>query len=96
VSLNVAPGSIGEPGPLQYILSTHSLEHLDVTSREHCPVEAVTAEGDGPNLTGRHQPAEVRRRDKARVPIALRAWRAVDDALWWGRARLASLAQRSM
>jgi hypothetical protein len=37
VSLNVAPGGIGEPGPLQYVLSTHTLEHLDVTSREHCP-----------------------------------------------------------
>src|SRR5438128_240080 len=26
VSLNVAPGGIGEPGPLQYVLSTHTLE----------------------------------------------------------------------
>ena len=46
VSLNVAPGGIGEPGPLQYVLSTHTLEHLDMTSREHCLVEAITAEGD--------------------------------------------------
>jgi hypothetical protein len=26
VSLNVAPGGLGEPGPLQYLLSTHTLE----------------------------------------------------------------------
>ncbi len=26
VSLNIAPGGIGEPGPLQYLLSTHTLE----------------------------------------------------------------------
>jgi hypothetical protein len=97
VSLNVAPGGIGEPGPLQYVLSTHTLEHLDVTSREHCPVEAVIAEGDrGPNLTGHHQAAEERRRDRAEVPIALRLGRALDDALWWGRARLATLARRSI
>jgi hypothetical protein len=64
VSLNVAPGGIGEPGPLQYILSTHTLERLDVTSREHCPVEAVIAEGDrAPNLTGRHEAADERRRE---------------------------------
>lgn len=97
VSLNLVPGGIGEPGPLQYILSTHTLEHLDVASIEHCPVEAVTAEGDrGQNMTGRHQAAEERRSGRARIPIALRAARALDDALWWGRARLASLARRSM
>ncbi len=97
VSLNVAPGGIGEPGPLQYVLSTHALEHLDVTSRKHCPVEAVTAHGDrGPNLTGRHRAAEDRRRGRARIPVVLRAGRALDDALWWGRAHLASFAHRSM
>lgn len=97
VSLNVAPGGIGEPGPLQYVLSTHTLEHLNVTSREHCPVEAVTGAGDrGPNLTGPHQAAEERRRGRAQVPIALRAGRALNDALWWAGRGLASLARRSM
>jgi molybdopterin-synthase adenylyltransferase len=33
VSLNIAPGGLGEPGPLQYILSTHSLHHLNVMTR---------------------------------------------------------------
>ena len=36
VSLSVAPGGIGDPGPLQYVLSTHSLDHLDHTSRAGC------------------------------------------------------------
>jgi hypothetical protein len=81
----------------EYVLSTHTLEHLDVTSREHCPIEAVSAEGDrAPNLTGRHEAAEKRRRDRAEVPIALRAGRSLDDAMWWTRARLASIARRSM
>jgi hypothetical protein len=97
VSLNVAPAGIGEPGPLQYVLSTHTLEHLDVMSREHCPVEAITAEGDrGLDLTDRHQAAEERRRGRARILFALLAGRALDDALWWGREHLASLARRLM
>jgi molybdopterin-synthase adenylyltransferase len=46
VSLNVAPGGRGEPGPLQYLLSTHTLEHLIAASRSACPVEALTGQGD--------------------------------------------------
>ena len=32
VSLNVAPGGLGEPGPLQYLLGTHTLQRLPVVS----------------------------------------------------------------
>ena len=28
VSFNVAPGGLGEPGPLQYLLNTHTLERV--------------------------------------------------------------------
>jgi hypothetical protein len=63
VSLNVAPGGLGEPGPLQYVLSTHTLEHLPATSRDDCPVEALTGQGDaGARLTGPHPVAERERR----------------------------------
>lgn len=62
VSLNVAPGGIGEPGPLQYLLSTHTLEHLACATRANCLYESVEAVGDQrQTLTGRHEAAETQR-----------------------------------
>lgn len=62
VSLNVAPGGIGDPGPLQYLLSTHTLEHLSGMSRANCPYEQAEALGDTrQTLTGEHQLAEAKR-----------------------------------
>src|SRR5206468_2637533 len=59
VSFNVAPGGLGEPGPLQYLLSTHTLEHVAARTRPTCPVEATTADGDEAlPLTGPHPAAE--------------------------------------
>ena len=59
VSLAAGVGGRGEPGPLQYWLSTHSLEHRPDTSRQHCPVEASTGAGDSRcSLTSRHPAAE--------------------------------------
>jgi molybdopterin-synthase adenylyltransferase len=46
VSLVVAPGGLGEPGPLRYWLSTHQVEHLDILCRWQCPVESAVAAGD--------------------------------------------------
>lgn len=55
VSLVVAPGGLGEPGPLRYWLSSHHLEHLDIPCRPHCPVESAVAAGDSRlPLTGQH------------------------------------------
>lgn len=66
VSLNVAPGGIGEPGPLQYLLSTHTLEHLASTTRPNCPYEHAEAAGDNRQpLTGDHEAAEVHRVTRA-------------------------------
>jgi hypothetical protein len=66
VSLNVAPGGIGEPGPLQYLLSTHTLEHLAATSRPSCPYEQAEAAGDKRQpLTGDHPAAEAHRATRA-------------------------------
>jgi hypothetical protein len=58
LSFNVAPGGLGEPGPLQYLLSTHTLEHLNTARRPACPVEALTGLGDQAHRT----PAPHRRR----------------------------------
>jgi hypothetical protein len=66
VSFNVAPGGIGDPGPLQYLLSTHTLEHLCSTSRANCPYEGAEAGGDGrQSLTGHHETAEAHRAERA-------------------------------
>jgi hypothetical protein len=46
VSLIAAPGGEPEPGPLRYILSTHTLEHLPHRSSERCHLEQTIAAGD--------------------------------------------------
>jgi hypothetical protein len=69
VSLNVAPGDLGEPGPLQYLLSTHTLEHLNAASQPACPVEALTGEGDrAVRMTAIHPAAEQERQDRHQSP----------------------------
>lgn len=46
VSLVAAPGGQGEPGPLQYVLATHTLSHLTATTQPHCHFEKSVALGD--------------------------------------------------
>lgn len=66
VSFNVAPGGLGDPGPLQHLLSTHTLEHLDFTSRPGCAFELAEAVGDGrQTLTGEHAVADAHRAERA-------------------------------
>jgi molybdopterin-synthase adenylyltransferase len=77
VSLTVTPGGIGAPGPLRYALSTHTLEHLDITSKPHCPFEVAVATGAGRvPLTGHHAVArkiqEERSARQARPAVRLR------------------------
>jgi len=99
VSFNIAPGGIGDPGPLQYLLSTHTLEHLGPTSGEHCEYEAAEAIGDArQTLTGRHLMAEIRRveRERDELPLVIRAARSVDDMAWRIRRRLAAVAARRL
>lgn len=93
VSFNIAPGGIGEPGPLQYVLSTNTLEHLHAASAPHCLYEAAEALGDArPVLTGRHTRAEERRDERATLRLGPRLGRIVDDVAWWWRRRLRVLA----
>ena len=66
VSFNVAPGGIGDPGPLQYLLSTHTLDHLAAASRPSCPYEHAEADGDRrQHLTGDHPAAAAHRAKRA-------------------------------
>ena len=70
VSFSVAPGHSGEPGPLQYALNTHNLEHRDDVSRSDCPIEAQEGVGDRRiSLTSTHDQAE-QQRQRADVPTA--------------------------
>ena len=82
VSLSVAPGGIGDPGPLQYVLSTHDLHHLDHSSRAGCMYEVAEPEGDRrQDLTGSHAAAESARARAAAVPGLTKVRRRLDDVL---------------
>ena len=59
VSFSVAPTGLGDPGPLQYSLSSHHLEHRNDTTSPHCATEAGECAGDQRAcLTGLHKDAE--------------------------------------
>ena len=81
------------------LLSTNTLERLDVASRLHCPVEALTA-CDNPALrmVERHAVAEARRhsRESARLPGRFRLGRAGHNMLTRAGALLASLAHAEL
>ena len=80
VSFSVAPAGLGDPGPLQYALSTHHLEHRDDTASSHCSTEAAESAGDHRVcLTGLHEDAERKRRLSGSVGAGVRLLRWIDD-----------------
>ncbi len=80
VSFSVAPAGFGDPGPLQYLLSTHCLEHRRDATSLHCAVEADEGVGDHRVcLTGLHDVAERQRRLSRSVRTRVRWLRWVDD-----------------
>lgn len=84
VSLVAAPGGQGEPGPLQYVLSTHSLDRRDEVTQRNCYFERATAAGDSRvEITGHHGRADdvraARRASQGRRTV--RFWRAVDATI---------------
>jgi len=82
VSFSVAPGGVGDPGPLQYVLSTHDLHHLNHSSTIDCPYEPVDADGDRrADLTGDHRAAETARAKAAAVPLRIKLRRKLYDIL---------------
>jgi len=96
VSLNVFPGGIGEPGPLQYLLSTHTLEHLAHTSRSSCFYEEAEAAGDQRQpLTGDHPAAEANRATRAGT-AASGFTRWLDRFATWIRKRVDRRVRRQV
>ena len=53
VSFSVAPTGLGDPGPLQYSLSSHHLEHRNDTTSPHCATEAGEVRGRSTRLSHR-------------------------------------------
>lgn len=99
ISLTVAPGGLGEPGPLRYVLSTHTLQHVPAETRPNCPVEATIADGDAAlTLTGPHTAAAQRRstRRQAGRSWEVRLGRAADDLLHRLRMRLVTVAEERL
>lgn len=82
VRFSIAPGGMGDPGPLQYVLSTHDLHHLDDSSIASCLYEPADPDGDRRQvLTGEHQAAETARAKTAAVPWPIKLRRKLDDHL---------------
>lgn len=80
VSFSVAPSDLGDPGALQYVLSTHHHERRNDSSRTHCPVEADEGLGDDRAiLTGIHKDADRKRRLSTSVGAKIRFLRWLDD-----------------
>ena len=78
-SFCTAPGGIGDPGPLQYLLSTHHLERLGTTSKPYCAVEAAEGEGNYRlDQTGRHEAAERQRYSAKSIGCHMRVLRKAD------------------
>ena len=79
-SFSVAPAGFGDPGPLQYTLSTHGLLHRPYTTRPHCPVEPCEGAGDHrTQLTDRHPQAESKRQQASSPGGRRRLLRWIDD-----------------
>ena len=79
-SFGVAPAGFGDPGPLQYTLSTHGLLHRPYTTRPHCPIEPCEGAGDHrTQQTDRHPRAEQKRQQASSPGARLRLLRWIDD-----------------
>jgi hypothetical protein len=82
VSYSIAPSGLGDPGPLQYLLGPHHLEHLDVSTSPDCLYEPSRPLGNArPSLFGTHPAAEAGRLCAREVPAHVRVLRALDDAV---------------
>jgi molybdopterin/thiamine biosynthesis adenylyltransferase len=65
VSLVVAPGGLGAPGPLRFSLSTHTLEHMSVETLAGCTYEQAVGGGDRrAPLIKQHPAADAARRGR--------------------------------
>ena len=82
VSFSVAPAGFGDPGPLQYALSTHYLQRRDDSASPHCATEASEGVGDHRVcLTDPHKDAERKRQLSGSVGAGIRLLRVIDDRI---------------
>ena len=82
VSFSVAPAGFGDPGPLQYALSTHHLECREDSASPHCTTEVAEGVGDHRVcLTGLHKDAERTRQFTGAVGASVRLLRLIDDRI---------------
>lgn len=84
VSFVAAPAGMGDPGPLHYSLSTHCLERVEATTREHCPVERSLLAGDRRQVVlGDHAAArqEMLWRKRAAWSPLVKLGRIIDEAV---------------
>lgn len=97
VSLNVGVGGIGAPGPLQYHLSTHALEHLAVETGAGCAYEARVAVGDSrQQMTGTHAAAEAARVSRVLGCPQHRLTRLLQSGAAWLESRAEQRSRRFM
>ena len=89
VSFSVSPAGLGDPGPLRYSLNSHFLEHLEESTRPHCPVEQEECAGDRrTDLTGCHAEADMLRHIALAPGTRTRLLRWADDAIQVATRRL--------
>lgn len=82
ISLTVAPGRLGDPGPLQYNFSSHTLEKCIYQTRINCDIEKNKGAGDNYlKLTDRHIQAEQKRQISNSTNSRIRFLRFVDNLL---------------
>jgi hypothetical protein len=94
ISLAVAPGGLGEPGPLQYVLSTHEQALLPYELKDTCSSEQTTGLGNArAKLIGPHEVADRVRteRQRAQRTPKVRLVRAGDRLLTSAHRTWASL-----
>jgi hypothetical protein len=97
VSFVAGPGGLGEPGPLQYVLSTHSQIHLQCVTRPNCNFERSCATGDKRlELTGPHHRADDAREQRRRAAgsLRIRALQVADNVIMRAHALLVGHAGR--
>jgi hypothetical protein len=97
VSLTTGPGGLGDPGPLQYVLSTHSLVHRPYESNPNCYFERSVATGDQRlDLTGVHAAAEAERARRRRLLPGTRVLRLVSALVGRASSALEQYAGRRL
>jgi hypothetical protein len=97
VSFTVGPGGLGDPGPIQYLLSTHSLIHPPYLSHPNCYFErSVAAGNERIDLSGVHVAAEAERARRKRLFRRTRTIRLLSGLVGIASSALDGYASRRL